>query len=184
MFDVTKPLDVLKWVAFLGQPLMLAGFLLILGARGCDALGDRQVARLTASIKILENEFQDEGVLRKAELEQNQKDLREKQDPSPVDQKTLETITEQLSELERNRQEELTNLRNGKWRDLVIAARDAEANNHVSAFWRHVVFWIGSFLFALGLWIVGFSGKPPERWMCLVMLGVIVFSLFVGRLGP
>jgi hypothetical protein len=183
-FDVSKPLELFRWVAFLGQPLLLVGFVVILGARGCDVLGDRQVVRVTARIKLLENEFQDQSALRKAELEQSQKELREKQDPSPVDLSALETVTEQLSQLNRDRQEELDKLRSGEWSDLVIAARDAEASNHVSAFWRAGAFWLGSFVFALGLWIVGFSGKPPERWMCLVMLAVIVFSLFVGRLGP
>ena len=70
-------------------------------------------------------------------------------------------------------------MRAGKLRELSTAARDAEATQALGSFWREGIFWLGASLFSLALLIVGFSGTGPERWMALVMLAIIVFSLFV-----
>jgi hypothetical protein len=178
--DVSRPLEIFKPATFLGQPLLVAGFVLVLLTRGCDSLGDRYVARVVAKAKVAESQFQDEWEREKSILERRRVELRDLENPSPVEQSELDSVSDQLRKLDEEKQSELEDLRNGKWRGLTIAARDAEANNHMWGFWREGVFWLGTCLFSAGLLIIGFRGQGAERWMCLVMLAMIVFRLFVG----
>ena len=90
-------------------------------------------------------------------------------------------MNDDLETLDKEMQAEMEDLRNGRWRKLAGAARDAQANNEMWSFWREGIFWIGAFVFSMGLVIVGFTGKGAERWLCLAMLAIVVFSLFVGR---
>jgi hypothetical protein len=181
-FDVRRPLEIFRFAAFLGQPLLLVGLFLILFSRGCDQVGQHHVARTLAQAKLVEGEFQDEWDRQKSPIEQELSGLRARSDPSPADRSRLDSLAEQLRSLNEQKQAELNRLRAGQWRTLNTAARDAEAAQALGSFWREGIFWLGACLFSLALLIVGFSGTGPERWMALVMLTVIVFSLFVRRL--
>jgi len=181
-FDVRRPLEIFRFAAFLGQPMLLVGLFLVLFSRGCDQLGQRHVARTLAQAKLAESEFQDEWDRQKLPIEEELNDLRSRSDPSPADRSRLESLAEQLRSLNEQKQAESNRLRAGRWRELNTAARDAEVAQALGNFWREGIFWLGACLFSLALLIVGFSGTGPERWMALAMLTVIVFSLFVRRL--
>lgn len=181
-FDVRRPLEIFRYAAFLGQPLLIVGLFLILLTRGCDSLSQRHVARTLAQAKQVESEFQDEWDRQKATIEQELSDLRRRSEPTPAERSRLDSLNEQLRSLNEQKQAELNRLRAGRWRELNTAARDAEVAQSLGSFWREGIFWLGTCLFSLALLIVGFSGTGPERWMALVMLTVIVFALFVGRL--
>ena len=115
-------------------------------------------------------------------IEEQRKAILDIEEPTPEDEKDLEPLDEELDKLDKEMQAEMENLRTGRWRQLAGAARDAQANNEMWSFWREGIFWLGSFAFSMGLVIVGFTGQGAERWLCLVMLAIVVFSLFVGRL--
>lgn len=181
-FDVRRPLEIFRYAAFLGQPLLVVGLFLIVLTRGCESLGQRHVARTLAQAKLAETKFQEEWDRQKAPIEQELNELRARSDPSPADRSRLDSLTEQLRTLNEQKQAESNRLRAGTWRELNTAARDAEAAQSLGSFWREGILWLGTCLFSLALLIVGFSGTGPERWMALVMLAVIVFSLFVHRL--
>ena len=178
-FDVQRPVEIFRFAAFLGQPLLLVSLLLILLARGCDRLGERHVARALAQAKLAESDFQDEWDRQKLSIEQELTDLQTKADPTTEDRSRRDLLTEQLQSLNERKQAELKQLRAGELRELSTAARDAEATQALGSFWREGIFWLGASLFSLALLIVGFSGTGPERWMAWVMLAIIVFSLFV-----
>jgi hypothetical protein len=181
-FDVKQPLEIFRYAAFLGQPLLIVGLFLILLTRGCDNLSQRHVARTLAQVKLAESEFRDEWERQKAAIEQERNELEGRSDPSPAERSRLDSLNEQLRSLNEGKKAEEARLRAGRWRELNTAARDAEAAQSLASFWREGIFWLGTCLFSLALLIVGFSGTGPERWMALVMLTVIVFSLFVQRL--
>jgi hypothetical protein len=182
-FNVKRPVEIFRFAAFLGQPLLLLGLLLILMSRGCDRLGERHVARAQAQAKLAESDFQDEWDRQKLSIEQELGDLQAKSDPTPAERSRRELLAEQLRSLNEAKQAELNRLRAGKLRELSTAWRDAEVAQALGSFWREGIFWLGACLFSLALLIVGFSGTGPERWMALVMLAVIVFSLFMRLPG-
>jgi len=181
-FDVKRPLEIFRFAAFLGQPLLLVGLLLILLSRGCDRLGERHVARAEAQAKQAESDFQDEWDRQKQSIEQELNDLQAKRDPTAEERGRRDLLAEQLQTLNETKQAELNRLRGGKLRALSTAARDAQVTQALGSFWREGIFWLGACLFSLALLIVGFSATGPERWMALVMLTVIVFSLFMRQL--
>ncbi len=179
-FDVQRPVEIFRFAAFLGQPLLLVSLLLILLSRGCDRLGERHVARAVAQAKLAESDFLDQWEREKLPVEQELNDLQAKADLSAEERSRRDLLTEQLDTLNKRKQAEQLGLRTGKLRELTAAARDAEALQTLDSFWREGIFWLGSCLFSLALLIVGFSGTGPERWMVWGILAVIVFGLFVG----
>ena len=180
--DLTRPLPIFKFATFLGQPLVAIGFVLVLLSRGCDSLGDRYVTRITAKARVTEDQFQDQWDYEKSVLEKRRLELLQGTETSPEQREELDELKDELDELEEGKQAELEDLQAGRWRKLNIAARDAESNNAMWGYWREGLFWFAAFLFSAGLLIVGFTGQGPDRWLCLVMLAIVVLSLFVGRL--
>jgi hypothetical protein len=66
------------------------------------------------------------------------------------------------------------------WHTLQINARDAEADAQSADYWHQWAFLIGTILLAFGLLVVGFNGVGAERWICLVILAILMFSVYVG----
>ena len=124
-FDVRRPLEIFRYAAFLGQPLLVMGLFLIVLTRGCDSMGQRHVARTLAQAKLAESDFQDEWDRQKAPIEQELNDLRARSDPSPADRSRLDSLTDQLRSLNDQKQAESNRLRAGPWRELNTAAREA-----------------------------------------------------------
>jgi hypothetical protein len=44
-----------------------------------------------------------------------------------------------------------------------------------------MLFQVGSVLLTLGLVTVAYGSKGPERTICLVVLAVIIYSMFIGN---
>jgi len=65
------------------------------------------------------------------------------------------------------------------WQELRQAAREAAQSSALQGYWHAWLFLIGSVCLTLGLLLVGFGGQGAERWICLAMVVVITFSLFV-----
>jgi hypothetical protein len=163
--------------------LLLLGLLLVLLARGCDSLGDRYVARIAAKAGIAEKQFQDQWDEQRAVIERRLDEIQDQEEPSDEDQQSVTELNDELEALDKEMQDEKERLSKGRWRELTSAARNAQAGNAMWSYWREWIFWLGAFAFSMGALIVGFTGQVAERWLCLTMLAIVVFSLFVGRLS-
>jgi len=180
-FDFSKAIDRFKSIGSPGLPLFVAGFMLVLLSKGCDSMATRYVARIKAKSQVTESRFQNDWNRQRSAIETRRQKLLDKGNPTPDDRQELNSLGQELEDLNEEKQEEIEELRQGEWQDLAIAADDAEANNDMWAFWREGFFWFGTLVFSFGLMTVGFTGKGAYRWMCLIMLAIIVFSLYVGR---
>lgn len=180
--DMSKPIEVFRVASFLGQPLFLAGLLLVLLSRGCDSLGQRHVARIAAKARVAEGRFQDRWDRERNAIDSRRKALAEKTERTEEDRQQMNALDDELQQLNQDRQEELEELRQGKWQSMAAAARDSEANNDMWRFWREGFFWLGTFVFVLGLAVIGFAEKHTERrWICLIILAIVVYALYVGQ---
>jgi hypothetical protein len=179
---LAAPVDVFRHWAFVAQPLVLGGFLVMLLSKGCDALAERDVARTNARPQLAENRFKDEWDREKAPLEKQRQELVEREKNGATAQPALGTVEKQLRELDERKQREREQLLQGPWQTLKAAARDAQARSDAWGFWREGFFWLGTAVFSLGLLPVVFSGTAPERWAGLALLAIVVFRLFF-RLG-
>ena len=179
--DLSKAFERLRSVKAPGRALLVTGFVLVVLARGCDSMAHRYAARVQAKAQVAEKQFQDDWDRQRAALERRRQQLLNLPDRTAADREEANTLAEQLIELNRKKQEELEKLRQGEWQDLARAARDAEANEAIWGFWREGMFWFATLIFSFGLFSVGFHGKGAERWLCLVMLAIVVYSLYVDH---
>ena len=152
-------LDVAQLIRSVGRGLVVLGVLIVLMSRGCDSLGGRKVARLQALAKSSETEFQRNWDREKSRLEDAQK----------------------LNELNNRKMEEQRELRQGKWAAYQEAAEDSETDNRMWSYWRQLGFLFGTMVLAVGLLFVTPTTEGPERWICLVMLTVILYSVYASN---
>ena len=113
-FNVQRPVEIFRFAAFLGQPLLLVSLLLILLSRGCDRLGERHVTRALAQAKLAESDFQDEWDRQKLSIEQELTDLQTKADPTAEERGRRDLLTEQLRALNERKQAELRTVAGGQ----------------------------------------------------------------------
>jgi hypothetical protein len=50
-------------------------------------------------------------------------------------------------------------------------------------YWTEWVFVLGSILLMIGLILVGFTGVGAERIICLAMIAIITFSIYIGGIA-
>ena len=68
-----------------------------------------------------------------------------------------------------------------EWASYQIATEDASSNNRTWAYWRQVGFLFGTMVLAVGPLFVTPTTEGPERWICLVMLTVILYSVYASN---
>ncbi len=162
-----------------GIPLLLFGLVLVLSAKGCDSFGNRYVGRLSARVELIQSAFEQNWEDRRMNIEDEQRELREKDDRNAHDDARLQDLTTKLNDLNAEMTTERQTLDRGKLRSAKNAAKDASANNAMWACWHEAFFVLGTIVLSVGLLIVGFTGQGAERWICLIMLAIITFSIYV-----
>ena len=164
----------------IGRTSLLVGLLTALLARGCDTLAGRQVDRLQAIAATSERNFQHDWERRRDPLEQKRLALQAVANPSTNDQRQLGDLDSQHAQLDKSMKDAQRQLESGMWRQQRSAVRQAENDHLLWGFWREATFLLGTVVLMVGLLAIGFSGEGPERWICLGMIGAIVFSIYVG----
>ena len=133
----------LKHGAAFGQPALLIGLMAVLLAKGCDAVGNRNIVRLNAQVQLAQQRLND---------------------------------NKELTPVERQEEQE-------RIEDLQKDAKEARLTNDISGYWREILFVFGSIVLSVGLLATGFTSDGPARWICLLMLAIITFSLYVGGIA-
>ena len=64
--------------------------------------------------------------------------------------------------------------------DLKKESNDARLSLVTWGVWRELLFVAGTVILSIGLLTVGFTGESHERWICLIMIAIITFSIYVG----
>jgi hypothetical protein len=167
------------WWLIIGRPLLFGGLLLVMSLRGCDSLANRYAARLVASSEVAELQFDDLWTARRAKLEAERETLNAKPERTIDDNVRIENLDTQLSMLNEQMRKERSE-KQLAWNELRNAARDAAASTQMWAFWRQLLFLPAALVFVVGLILVGSAADGAERWLCLTMLAIVVYSLFVG----
>lgn len=183
-----------------GLACLLLGLVLAVGSRGCDGIAASSQGRDLGNYKLAQSELRDKYDDKRkeveeeiSELEEDIRNLRDEQrDADDAAERTkiserissknekMSELREKVSEFRSEETKERTKLERGDWRALKIAARDASAKNMSGRYWRQWAFVLGSLLLVVGLIVLGFIGEENERKVCLVMIGIITFSIYVG----
>jgi hypothetical protein len=163
-----------------GRPMLAAGLVLVLLARGCDLLAKRGVDSITAQARVAQAQFDDPWTKQVTETESRIAALEEKENPTPADTKEIQDARTSLRDVEKARQKALRNFHATTLREVTVAARDAESAYLIGAYWREMLFVFGAIVLALGLLMVSWVAEGAERWVSLTMLAIITVSLFLG----
>jgi len=166
-----------------GRPMMLVGLLLVIVSRGCYSVGNRAVGRAMQREQMARNRFDDQWEEKRLALEQQLEALEEKQEPGAEDAQRRTELRTALMELEAEKQKERQALERGEWRELRIAARDAAARHQMWAYWYEIFFVFASLLLVAGLLVVSWNAQGAERLVCLIILAIIAFSIYVGGIA-
>lgn len=157
------------------QAVLMIGLVMVLGARGCDSLGIRNVARLKAKLdyekRVFENEYNVvmSGLTRELQAEK-------------ITDKQRTDVEKRIADLRKSHENEKS-VREDDWNAMQSAADEASSSNIVWGYWRELTFVVGTILLSLGLVAVGLGSPGPERYLSLGMLGIIVFSVYVGGIA-
>jgi len=163
------------------------GLVLVLFARGCDSIGQRAVAHANAKQQAARYALDDkyDDMIIQQGIRKERRALRKKQAEATGKeaddiQKDVDSLDRKEKKILEKKEKEEKQLQWGKWRGLKIAARDAADKNEVWSYWREWIFLAGSLLLMGGCLMVGFKGGGAERWVSLVMVAVVTFSLYVA----
>lgn len=172
-------LDLIERWRPLGELLILLGLLLVITARGCDAIGQRYVTAAEARVEHEQNEFEREWQDRFNDLNTEEDTIRSREEPSAEDEDRLREINRERSRL-RARQEDARRDIQRDLQKLRNDANEASTQRRLSEPWIDGAIMIGTLLLASGLLIVGLSPDSPGRWLCIILLAIIVASLFMA----
>jgi hypothetical protein len=161
-----------------GYLAVLVGIVLVVLARGCDSLGNRNVARQNARVQLAVQEFDEEWAEKEQDL-QGKIDTLLKGDLKPEEQEKVSKLREEQRKLATDKATERAQRERDDWRELRFAAATASARNATWAYWREGIFLIGALALSIGVVLLAMWGAGPERWVGLVILAIIVFGLFV-----
>jgi len=154
------------------QALVMLGLVLVLTARGCDGLGARNVARIKAkaALELHQLEAPHEEAIAGYQAELSDEKLNDKA-RADIEKRIADERTAMSKERAQNQKIKAANDN---------AAEAAATSNIIWGYWREMLFVAGTVLFSLGLMAVAFVSQGVERYLCLALLAIIVFSVYVG----
>ncbi len=184
-----------SWFSYqTGRCMLVTGLLLVFFAKGCDSVGERGVERAGAKRDYYQNQFSDDWdqqeIAAAKKIKGIEEDIEAEEEEDEVDEKKVEGLEEDLEESQdaqkdlakkRAKAEEEYEMDDGL--DLDNAARDARNIRAMDAWWSGMLFVIGSLVLVFGLIVVSSTGSDQERKICLLMLVIIVFSIYVGGIS-
>jgi hypothetical protein len=163
-----------------GRPMVAVGLMLVLLARGCDTVSQRGVLRAEMKVQAARDEFADKCQNQLLPREARLAALEENKEPKELDQKAIDDLKRELSDLRAKEAKDRKKCEQGAWRDLEIAARTAKTNQQINGYWRELFFVFASVVLAAGLLLVSWTAQGAERWVTLIMLAIITVSLYIG----
>jgi hypothetical protein len=166
-----------------GRPMLALGLILVLLARGCDSIGNRGVERVRQKADMAKTQFSDSWDQKLADTDRKLKTILEKAEkeaPTPEDIAARDDLRKSRDSLDKERRKAQETFESTKYRELLVASRDAAAANRMWAYWREIFFVASTILLATGLLVVSWSAQGAERWVCLIMLAILTFSIYIG----
>jgi len=166
-----------------GRPMVAIGLVLVLLSKGCDSISHRGVERAEAVAQRAREQFKDEGEGKELAIQREIDEINARGEVKADDQKKIDDLKKRLTELTASSAKDRRAKESSEWRELDIAARTAIANHKINGYWRELFFVFAAIVLSLGLLVVSWGAEGAERWITLMMLAIITFSLFVGGLA-
>jgi hypothetical protein len=163
--------------------MVAIGLVLVLLSKGCDSISQRGVDRAEAISQKAVEQFNDDAKTRELLIQHDIDEITARGDVKPDDQKKIDDLNKRRTDLAAATAKDRKIKEAGEWRDLEIAAHTAKTYHKINGYWRELFFVFASIVLSLGLLVVSWGAEGAERWITLMMLAIITFSLFIGGLA-
>ena len=179
--DLASDLGRLSLLA--GRPMVAFGLVLVLLSKGCDSISRRGVDRAEAIAQRAVEQFNDDGKAKELAIQREIDEITARGEVKPDDQKRIDELNKRRADLAAASAKDRKAKEAGEWRDLEIAAHAATTDHKINGYWRELFFVFAAIVLSLGLLVVSWGAQGAERWVTLMMLAIITFSLFIGGLA-
>ncbi len=171
-----------------GRPMVAIGLVLVLLSKGCDSISRRGVERAEAIAQRAPDQFDDELKSKQADIQRQIDEITARGEIKPEEQKKKEQkkkeeLTKSLNDLTTRSAQDRKAKASGEWRVMDIASRTAKTDDKINGYWRELFFVFAAIVLSLGLLVLSWGAEGAERWVTLMMLAIITFSLFIGGSG-
>ena len=163
-----------------GRPMVAIGLVLVLLSKGCDSISHRSVDRAEAIAQKAVEQFEDDVKGKKLAIQRELDEINARGEVKPDDQKKIDDLKKRQKEFAASAAKDRKAREAGEWGELDIAVRTAKTNDKINGYWRELFFVFAAIVLALGLLVVSWGAEGAERWVTLMMLAIITFSLFIG----
>ncbi len=175
--------DLSRFSLLAGRPMVAIGLVLVLLSKGCDSISQRGVERADAVARRATEQFDEDVKGKELALQREIDDITARGEIKAEDRSKIDELKKRKSELAAATAKDRQARQAGEWRELESAARTAAMNHKINGYWREVFFVFAAIVLSLGLLIVSWGADGAERWITLMMLAIITFSVFVGGLA-
>jgi hypothetical protein len=175
--------DLGRFSLLAGRPMVAIGLVLVLLSKGCDSISQRGVERADAIAHRAAEQFEEDVNAKELEVQRQIDEIAARSEVKPDERTKIDDLKKRRSELAASAAKDRQARQAGEWRELESAARTAGLNHKINAYWRELFFVFAAIVLSLGLLIVSWGAEGAERWITLMMLAIITFSLFVGGLA-
>ncbi len=179
--DLASDLGRLSLLA--GRPMVAIGLVLVLLSKGCDSISLRGVERAEAISQKAVAQFDDDLKAKELAIQREIDDINARGEVKSDEQKKIDELHKRGTDLAASSAKERKAKETSEWRELDIAARTAKTYHKINGYWRELFFVFAAIVLSLGLLVVSWGADGAERWITLMMLAIITFSLFVGGLA-
>jgi hypothetical protein len=172
-----------------GLACLVVGLVFVVLARGCDAWALHSALAVEARFQVEQSEFHHQWEDRRSDLNHRIENLRNERNDgdTPAEIQSIDSeindLQKELNKVAEDEQLARRNKERGDWKHLKRKAQDAKARHTISQVWRELFFVLGTVVLSIGLLTVGFTGEQHERVICLIMIAIITFSIYVGGMA-
>ena len=166
-------------VLLIAKTLIAVGLALIILARGCDSLEQRYAESLSGQLELMKAEFDASWDTKNEELSERRDELQAKGNRSASENSELQTITSDLQNISSDEQKEKTVQQRDVWIPLEKNASKAASSRKVHAFYTEILFLLSAMILCTGLVVVSMVGEGHQRWVTLLLLGIILFKFLI-----
>jgi hypothetical protein len=164
----------------LAAVVVVASLTLLVGARGCDRMSQRNAERLAALADRAETQFQDEWDQERAEIDAQQDAVRARGTLTSADQSQLQFLIDQGARLDTAKTRERDALRAGEWKKLKRASSEAASAMKVNGYYREGVFLLALLALVASLATVAAVSQGADRYASIAFLAAIALGVLLA----
>lgn len=170
----SEPIDLTSYGRWGGYGIVLLSLLAMVSMRGCASVAAKNETRLQQQLKFTRAEF-DRPLHEKLKVLTSELAAIDPNDTFSQDRRN--DLNRELAKVTATHQEEKSAREAGEWANLQSDITAAAATSATIAFYTEFGFVFASVALLLGLFAVAVFGDPPQRWVSLIMIAILLYGM-------